>query len=226
MTEESLTPAASQRDLAIFAHEVRGALTVIAGFAEVMRRPLTEEDRTRALDGIAHAAKRIDRLVQSALDGRLSDGRPDQLVDLAALAEEVAVEQRAVSARQIDVRIQDRPRVLGAPDALERALGNLVGNALKYSLRDSSVEISVSTVADRALLSVSDRGPGIPEQDRERVLEPFERLESHWDVDGSGLGLTVVKSIAEIHGGRVSIGDRPGGGAVVTIELPVESGGA
>jgi signal transduction histidine kinase len=209
------------RELAIFAHEVRGALTVISGFAEVMRRPLPEHDRIRALDGIAHAANRIDRLVQSALEGRLSDGRPEDRVDLAALVDEVATEQSAVTERRIEAHVLARPIVLGAADALERALGNLIGNALKYSLRDSVVEVSVSECDGRALLSVADRGPGIPEGERERVLEPFERLESHRDVEGSGLGLTVVRDIAELHGGAVRIEDRAGGGAVVTIELPI-----
>jgi two-component system sensor histidine kinase MprB len=191
-----------------------------------MRRPLPEKDRVRALDGIAHAVRRIDRLVQSALDGHLSDGRPDQLVDLAALAEEVAAEQRAISGRLIEMHVEGRPEVLGAPDALERALGNLVGNSLKYSLRDSAVEVGVGESGDHALLWVADRGPGIPAADRERVLEPFERLEAHRDIDGSGLGLTVVRSIAETHGGRVMIEDRLGGGAIVTLQLPVERRGA
>jgi signal transduction histidine kinase len=206
--------------MAVFAHEVRGALTVIGGYAEVMRRSLSDEDRSRALDGIAHAAQRIDRLVSSALDGKLATGGVRDDIDLTALANEVADEQRTVSGRDVEVVAEGRPHVLGAADAIERALMNLVGNSLKYSLRSSSVEIWVSEREGRALLSVADRGPGIPEDERERVLQPFERLEAHSDVDGSGLGLAVVKEIAETHGGDVVIEDRAGGGAVVTLSLP------
>jgi len=218
---EARNVSVTQRELALFAHEVRGALTVISGYSEIMRRSLSEQEREKALEGIAHAVKRIDRLVYSALEGSLDDQGPDELLDLADLAEGVVAEQRAISGRQVELRASARPTARVAPEALERALGNLIGNSLKYSLSNSAVEVGVDVAGAMAQLSVADRGPGIPEEERERVLEPFERLEEHRDTPGTGLGLTVVRSIAESHGGRVSISDRPGGGTVVTVEIPV-----
>ena len=110
--------------------------------------------------------------------------------------------------------------VLGDESALERALGNLIGNALKYSLRSSAVEVAVGREGDWALVRVEDRGPGIPEEERERVLEPFQRLESHRDVPGSGLGLSIVRDVCAEHGGHLEIADREGGGASIRMRLP------
>ena len=218
---DARTVSVTQRELALFAHEVRGALTVISGYSEIMRRSLSEDERQRALEGISHAVKRIDRLVYSALEGSLDEQGPEELLDLAELAEAVVTEQRAISGRQVEFSAVSRPVARVAPEALERALGNLISNSLKYSLSNSAVEVDVAAAGGMAQLSVADRGPGIPEEARERVLEPFERLEEHRDTPGTGLGLTVVRSIAESHGGRVQITDRSGGGTVVTIEIPV-----
>lgn len=217
--DDSDRVAVSRQDLALFAHEVRGALTVISGFAEIMRRPLAPTDQRAALDGIARAVQRIDGLVQAALEGSVRRVRPAEQVDLAGLVEAVASEQRAISGRLIETHLEARPVVSGASDAIERAIGNLVGNALKYSLMNSVVELTVAEKGDRALVTVADRGPGIPTEERERVLEPFHRLDAHGDLPGSGLGLAVVKDVAESHGGRVLIEERPGGGTLVTIEL-------
>lgn len=224
MSETSGGPkdlSVSRRELALFAHEVRGALTVISGYSEIMRRSLSDQDREKALEGIAHAVRRIDRLVYSALEGSLEDQGPEETLDLAELAECVVAEQQAISGRPVEFEASARPKARVAPEALERALGNLIGNSLKYSLSNSPIEVGLAVDRGMARLSVADRGPGIPEEERERVLEPFERLEAHRDTPGSGLGLTVVRSVAESHGGRVLIEERPGGGTVVTIEIPV-----
>jgi signal transduction histidine kinase len=211
---------ATDEQLASFAHEVRGALTVIAGFTEIVRRPLPEAERAAALDGISRAVARIDGLVQSALEGSIAPQHVRERVDLAELAECVAQEQRTLSARDVTVTADPGVAVLGDSGALERALGNLVGNALKYSLLNSAVEVSVFREGEWAVVSVDDRGPGIPEDERERVLKPFERLESHRDVPGSGLGLSIVRDVCIDHGGALEIADREGGGASIRMRLP------
>lgn len=218
----------SRDDLALFAHEVRGALTVIAGYVDILRRPLADVEKNRALDRMSRAVQRIDLLVQSALSGE-SPGFSDAAVSdvsLTEIAAGVAAEQRAVSGRDVVVAISpDEPLlVCVAPHEIERALGNLVENSLKYSLRNSAVEISVAAADGVARLTVADRGPGIPQNERERLLRPFERLEAHAHLPGTGLGLAIVKQIAEKYGGRVVAEDRPGGGALVTIELPLAPG--
>lgn len=213
------TGGISEKDLAILAHEVRGALTVIAGFSELLSRPLSESDRARALDGIRHATQRIDRLLGSALSG--SPDGAGEAVDVAALAERVVGEQRAASGRDIVFEHAEKVALVsGNSDALERALANLVDNALKYAPSGSEVEVRVGIEDGRVLLQVLDRGPGVSAADAERIFEPFERL-SPDEAPGTGLGLTVVKGVAASHGGEASVSQRPGGGSVFTIALPV-----
>lgn len=207
-------------DLALLAHEVRGALTVIAGFSELMRRRLSPSDRQAALDGITRAVRRIDRLMQSSLEGRLGGGFEPERLELVPLVEAVAGEQRTLSGRRIDVVAQASPAVLGVTDAVERAVANLIDNALKYSLLSAAVEVRVNTEGGMGVIEVADRGPGIPEKDRQRVFDPFERLGKR-DSAGSGLGLSVVRGVADSHGGKVEVRDREGGGTIVRLELPI-----
>lgn len=210
----------TREDVAVVAHEVRGALTVISGFSELLRRDLSAEDRRAALDGISRAVRRIDRLVDSFVNGVRHPRTPGQRISLVELAESVAAEQRAITGRQVTVNVLGQAEVSGVPDALERALGNLIDNALKYSLRNSGVDVEVNAVDGQGVISVADRGPGIPSDEREHVLEPFERL-GRTDVPGTGLGLAVVSSIAEAHGGRLEILEREGGGTIVRMLLPL-----
>lgn len=205
----------------MLSHEIRGALTIISGFGDLLRTERSAAAKTTALEGIARAVDRIDRLVQSALDGSLGEAETGQRLRIRDLVERVAAEQRAVTGRSIDVVVQEDPWVLGSSDALERALGNVVTNALKYSLRGSHVEVFVGVAGEWATVTVADRGPGVPEGERERVFEPFERLDAHEALPGSGLGLTVVRGVAEAHGGSVGIEDRVGGGSLVRISLPL-----
>lgn len=207
-------------ELALLAHEVRGALTVISGLSELLKRALDESERESAIDGIARAVRRIDTLIAQALDGTLTSGSGHERVDLAALTGRVIDEQRSVSGRDITFEVRAQPVVLGAPEALERALGNLIDNALKYSLMTSPVDVSVTQDGDRAILAVADRGPGIPPSMHDLIFQPFERASAQ-DVPGTGLGLTVVRGVAESHGGTASVQDRPHGGSVFRVELPV-----
>lgn len=219
-SDSTKSPDLSRKDVAVVAHEVRGALTVISGFSELLRRELSAEDRAAALDGIQRAVRRIDRLVDGFLAGDPSTHLPGQRISLTTLAESVVAEQRAISGRGVTITTEGDPTINGVPDALERALANVIDNALKYSLRDSDVDVDVSTSGGSAVVSVADRGPGIPEDDRERVLEPFERLGGS-EVPGSGIGLAVVNEVAESHGGRLEIDERKGGGTIVRLVLPL-----
>ncbi len=222
MPDEKKTPSEHMggADAHVLAHEVRGALTVISGFSELLRRDLSAEDRTAALDGILRAVRRIDRLVDSVVSGATPARTPGQRISLVHLAESVAAEQRAITGRQVTVTALVQPEISGVPDALERALGNLIDNALKYSLRNSGADVEVGVEDGMGVIAVGDRGPGIPAEERERALEPFERL-GRTDVPGTGLGLAVVSGIAEAHGGRLEILEREGGGAVVRMLLPL-----
>lgn len=217
----------SSEDAAAYAHEMRGALTVIAGYAELLRRPLDDQAREAALDGIARAIRRADGLCADALAGRALSTRPPttfELVSLGLLAEQVARDLRYATRRAIKVSVSGSPEVLGDPDALTCAVRNVIDNAAKYSLTDSSIEVRVarqsSDTGEIAVLEVADRGSGIPEKDVSRVLQPFTRLDRDADLPGTGLGLGIAQNVVEAHGGTLSILPRAGGGTVVRLAFP------
>jgi signal transduction histidine kinase len=117
--------------------------------------------------------------------------------------------------------------VSGDAQALARVLGNLVGNAAKYSPDDTPVDVHVLRevrpfLGDAAIIEIGDRGAGVPAEMREVVFEPFQRLARDESMPGTGLGLAVVRNVVVAHDGRVRILDRDGGGTVVRVELPAE----
>ena len=226
--------AVSRESLAVFAHELRGTLTVIGGYSDMLRRPMHDAERFAALDGIHRAIDRADALCSEVLSGEppwRPGARATGPVELWPLAEHVAAEQRAVTCRTIVVEAPEGLAVSGDEPALARALTNLVTNATKYSPAEQPVLVTAycatsSDLGEIAVIEVSDRGPGIPAEQRERLFEPFERLERDMDVPGTGLGLTIVHDVVASHGGRVEIRDRAEGGTMIRIELPLLSGSA
>lgn len=220
MTEERPLPTAEE--LALCAHDLRGTLTVIAGYSTLLGRDdLTDAERTEAVEGIEAAIRRADALVTSTLSGDDSL-KPafDEMVDLASVALRAAADARAAFHRDVLVEASRDAVVEGDEQALTRMLENLLGNAAKYA-PSGPIEVRVLSDAEYALVEVLDRGPGIPEADREAVLEPFTRLERDAGSPGSGLGLTAVRSVAERHRGSVTVHGREGGGTIVTVSLPV-----
>lgn len=217
-------PGLTRSQLVVLAHELRGALTVVAGYSDLLTRDLDEEDRASALEGVQRAVQRADGLIQSALLGDIEGKNlAFSALDLAELAVRVADEQRAATGREVTVIAQSNPRIAGDADALSRMLGNLIDNAAKYSQAPAPVEVRVAQSDGSAVISVSDRGPGIAEEDRERAFQPFERLGQTDAIEGSGVGLAVVQSVAGSHGGAASIGPREGGGTTVRVELPLST---
>lgn len=211
------------------AHDLRGALTVIAGYAELLRRDdLSAVDRATAVQGIGAAVERADRLLGDTLSGR-GHVRTEQglapLVDLAAAVERACEDARVASGREITLEVAGSPRAHADLDLVARILENLLGNAAKYA-PDGPIDVRLAETAASdgspvALIEVADRGPGIPEAERDAVWNPFARLERDEGLaPGTGLGLTVVRSAAERMGGRASVRAREGGGAVFAVELP------
>lgn len=218
MTDDRTRPSA--QDLAICAHDLRGALTVIAGYTALLGRDdLTATERAEAVDGIDAAIRRADALVTKTLEGAGADEERGEAVDLAQVALRAAADARAAHGREIRVEAASGVRVRGDEQALTRMLENLLGNAAKYALA-GPIDVVVLGDGEHAVLQVLDRGPGIPEDSRESVLEPFTRLERDAEKPGSGLGLTAVTSVAERHGGRVTISARDGGGAAISVTFP------
>jgi two-component system, OmpR family, sensor kinase len=142
-------------------------------------------------------------------------------LDLAALVQTLADEASDAGA-DISVTVAGRLTIEGRPLALRRALGNLIGNAIKFGER---ARISVTSCSTSAVLTIEDDGPGIPEGDIERAFQPFQRLEQSRskDTGGFGLGLTIARTIIAGHGGTLTLTNRPEGGLTAMVVLPAKA---
>src|SRR5262249_20152604 len=107
------------------------------------------------------------------------------------------------------------------PRALRQMLMNTVGNAIKFSPDGGRVTVTARSTNNALVLETVDTGPGIPEAERERLGKRYERGQAAEGIEGTGLGLALVRALADLHGGSLSFHDAPGGGALVRIELPV-----
>jgi len=214
---------AQQRLVQDAGHELRTPLTSLRTNVTVLQRyqSLRPEDRDRLITDLDTETHELTTLVNELVDlatDRRSD-EPDQEVALGPLIERVAERARRRTARDIEVAVDDSV-VIGRPQALERAITNLVDNAAKFSA-DTGGSIEISLVEGR--LEVSDRGPGISPDDLPRVFDRFYRALDARSRPGSGLGLAIVNDVVEAHGGTVIAAPREGGGATVGFVLPVHA---
>jgi signal transduction histidine kinase len=237
---ESLDEARSEREQALerqrefvadASHELRTPLTSVQANLELLQAEggsLPEE--LHAVDSALSSTKRMSRLVSDLLLLARADtgrrvARTD--LDLATIAAEALEEVRAIAGgRRIDSDLADRLPLSGNPDELHRLVLNLLENAVRHTPEDTRVELRVQRVGDEAVLEVSDDGPGLPAGMEDQVFDRFVR--GHGPADtaaggGSGLGLAIVRAVAESHGGSVSAGSSPSGGARFTVRLPLEA---
>ena len=211
-------------------HELKNPLTAIrAGLANLAGSP-SEAARQEALDSVEAQALRLSRLAAdlrklAELEIRLVEHSP---VDIPALLQEVftlAQDQPGAGERHLTLTIPQAPwplpKVSGDPDLLFLAVHNLLENALKFSRPGDTVELHASEDGTSLLIEVADTGPGIPGEEQPNVWEELYRGEAGRGVPGSGLGLALVRAIAERHNGQVSLRSRPGQGTVFTLRLPV-----
>lgn len=210
------------------AHELRSPLAALKLQAEGLRRATGDAERELAVGrlsaGIDRAARLVDQLLALARQqASAASGAKPQPVALAEIAR-LALADAAPSAqsRGIDVGLAgaDEGLIDGHPEALRILMRNLLDNALKYTPRGGKVDLRVRRTAGAMALSVEDSGPGIDEQDRERVLDRFHRVAGS-ETTGSGLGLAIVKSIADVHGATLVLERAPGlGGLRVQLSFP------
>jgi signal transduction histidine kinase len=214
-------------------HELKTPLALIRLFAETLElgRVPTEEKKQQYHRIINKESRRLTQLINNILDfSRIEAGRKEyRLVrtDLAAVVRDVVDAYRFPIEHQgftLDLAVaEDLPEMETDPEALSQALINLLNNALKYSPEKKTIAVSVRREGDRVLVSVADRGIGIPKAEQKRIFEKFYRVESSLvhATKGSGLGLALVQHITEAHGGRVELLSAPGEGSTFTLSLPV-----
>lgn len=201
-------------------HELRTPITSLRTSIELLHRAPDLPADTRAellanaVAELAELTHLVDEIVLLA-SGAGADG-PMERCDLVAIV--TAAVERTRRRASGPVTLTASPCVvMGRATALERAITNLLDNARKWSPDGAAIDV---TVAD-GRVSVRDRGPGVPPEDRERVFDRFARGRDAEQVPGSGLGLAIVRAVAEDHGGRTRLEAAPDGGTIAVLELPV-----
>ncbi|MFJ4370845.1 ATP-binding protein [Streptomyces chartreusis] len=210
--------------LAAVSHDLRTPLAGIKAAVSSLRSDdvaWSEEDEAELLEGIEDGADRLDHLVGNLLDmSRLQTGTVTPLIREIDLDEVVPMALGGVPEGSVDLDVPETlPMVAVDPGLLERSVANLVENAVKYSPDDSRVLVSASAIADRVEVRVVDRGPGVPDEAKERIFAPFQRYGDAPRGAGVGLGLAVARGFAEAMGGTLNAEDTPGGGLTMVLTL-------
>ena len=199
--------------LAAMSHDLKTPVTRLRLRAELLGDPQLRLKFTGDLE-------ELEAMVEATLDflRGTAGSEAARPVDMLALLESLQADLSEVGS-QVRIEGQVVRPYTGQPTALKRCVRNLVENAVKYG---QAASVALDDSDDQLQILVRDEGPGIPEAELERVFDPFYRLEGSRSRDsgGTGLGLTIARSIAESHGGRLALGNRPGGGLEARLTLP------
>src|SRR4030081_3422984 len=230
------TPPVPQHELTVMAtiaHELRGPLTALATSSELLAEDFLQLDpeQVKSLVGAMHRRTLwLQGLVENLLcaatirEGRLTLHRQSLgLSDLLADVEAVVGPLLAQRGQRLRVRYAARlPEVLGDSRRLGQVLINLILNASKFGAANTPVDVSIGVRGDTVRVSVADRGPGVSMEQSQRLFEAYYRAPATAGsgTDGVGLGLSIVKSIVEAHGGAVGVESRRGGGARFWFSIP------
>lgn len=222
---------ARTRFFAQTSHELRTPLTAIIGFAEVMKAavfgPLPAKYEEYA--GLIHEGGRgLSIVIDDVLDlSRIEAGHqihpePVGLSDLAAEAVRFMADTAARRAIRLEAVSDGDVEAFADPNAVRQIALNLISNALKFSPEGGEVQVLTTASPSGALLAVSDSGVGITEEELTRLSHAFQQGEAGRQHKGAGLGLSVVRAFAEMHGGRLDIESRVGGGSTIAVFFPAE----
>jgi two-component system sensor histidine kinase KdpD len=212
--------------LAAVSHDLRTPLAGIKASLATLRDPeleLAVADRDELLDDAVSSADRLDALLENLLDlSRLQSGSVRPVLGPTALDEVVHRALRGVrDDAVVDLTGDDSPLVLTDAGLLERAVANLVENAVRYSPPATPVRLQSGIADGRLLLRIVDRGPGVPDVDKARMFDSFQRLGDTDASTGVGLGLAVARGLAEAVGATIEAEDTPGGGLTMVVSVPL-----
>jgi len=218
-----------QRLLHDVSHELRSPLARLQVAVGLARQQPEQWDRS--LDRIEREAGRLDELVGELLTlSRLEAGvnsAPDEEINLVDLVADIADDARfeaAASGRQLHFIGEGDVIITACVELLHRAFENVIRNAVKYTQEGTTVEVQVDQLSapHRLIVTVADRGPGIPENELEAIFEPFFQSQVYAKATGFGLGLAIARRAIAAHGGSIQALNRPGGGLTITIMIPVK----
>ena len=232
--EQAAAAAAHRRFVGRLEHELKNPLTAIrAGLANVATglktAPGSETEPQAALATVLAQAERVGRLAADLRKLAEVEAQPLEraAVDVAELLEEAMEEARqnpAAADRQLALSLSRAPwplpPVAGDRDLLFLAIHNLLDNALKFTRTGDTVEVRVAEDGSAVVVEVADTGAGLPAEELPHIFEELYRGQGARGIEGSGLGLALVKAVAERHGGSVAVRSRPGQGSVFSLRLP------
>lgn len=218
--------------VSMVAHEIRTPLTSIQGFSEMAAsQDTTPEKKHEYYRIILQESERLSRLVTNLLSlSRIEAGLElnRESVDLPELiAGELEFFRSQTEIHQLEYRgSREIPPVYADPERLRQVIQNLLSNAIKYSPEGGRVEVRTGLEGKYVTISVQDEGIGIPPEELPRIFERFSRVEraEATGISGTGLGLTIVKHMVELHGGKVTARSEPGKGSTFTVYLPLRGG--
>jgi len=207
-------------------HDLRTPLTAIVTAGHALgSRSLSAEEREQLSAAVVEEGERLSALIDKLFDlSRLQSGRLEPHLESISVEEVLLAAEDALPSTRGRVQLAVDPRTpsLFADAAqLERVFANLLENALRYS-GDQPVRVSVRQLGSRVVVRVTDRGPGIPETEQQRVFEPFYRGAAPGSPPGSGLGLAIAKGFVEANGGTIAVESLPGQGTSLVVSFPVE----
>jgi cell cycle sensor histidine kinase DivJ len=223
---------AASRAIAEVSHELRTPLTHILGFSEMIERQIYGPIGERYVEyaGLIRASgAHLLEMVNDLLDlSRIDAGRYELKIERFDIRDVIAeiVRQFSVAAAQkpiaLGMRTPAAPLLVNADvRAVKRILINTVGNAIKFTPEGGRVIVSADEDEGALVLDTTDNGPGIPEAERARLGGAYERGAGGAAAEGTGLGLSLVRALAALHGGALSFHEAPGGGALVRVTLPI-----
>jgi len=215
--------------LSAVSHELRTPLTGVIGFAQTLQRAEPDDDpnlqalaldkvvaNARKLDGLLTDLLDVDRLARGVIEAELAPARFDELV------RGVIASCDAVATRTVHVDLQPLTGEVDAPK-IERIVENLLTNAARHTPKGTPLWVELQQQEDDAHLVVADAGPGVADDDRDRIFEPFAQASDQVvpESPGVGIGLSLVARLTGLHGGQVWVDERPGGGAAFHVLLPL-----
>lgn len=209
ITEERRLEALRAEVLSLVSHDLRSPLTVVRGYLDILDKPLDEDRRKTAVDSARRAALRMEGLLDDLLHAtraeRVFAPKVMRPVDLSALVEGISTSLAMGTEQSVITALEPGITVLGDAVRLEQAIANLVGNAIKHGPEQGEIRVGVRSQDGRAIVTVEDDGEGIPEDMRETVFERGARTPASQGTPGLGLGLYIVRVVAEAHGGTAFV---------------------